>query len=132
VPVLPLIDFLIVAGTASIGVGFVLKSVAMTTSYRPTIFGFSSTDFALIAGVCLALALALVARTWVKLNEPRLLALERARRRIGLESLPEAEAESDWTRAGAEDGNGHRRGASSEGAAVEPARIQAPAARARS
>ena len=76
-PILPLIDFLILAGSASIGVGFVLKSVAMTTTYQPAVLGFSSTDFALIAVVCFGLALVLAARTWVKLNEPRLLALER-------------------------------------------------------
>ena len=39
----------------------------------PTILGFSSLDFVMVAGVFLSLALVLAARTWVKLNEPRLL-----------------------------------------------------------
>jgi hypothetical protein len=104
VQILPLIDFLILTGSASIGVGFVLKSIALTTTYRPTLLGFSSTDFVLIAGVCLGLALVLAARTWVKLNEPRLLAFERARRRLGIEA--EADLERSWTGAG--NGNGQR------------------------
>ena len=38
----------------------------------------SSIDFVLMAGVCLGFALALAARTWVKLNEPRLLSQPRS------------------------------------------------------
>ena len=72
-PILPLIDLLILMSTASLLVGFVLKAVAIATRYHPVIFGFSSLDFVIIAGVWLALALVLAARTWVKLNEPRLL-----------------------------------------------------------
>ena len=123
VPVLPLIDCLILAGTASLGVGFILKSVALTTTYHPTVLGFSSTDCALIALVCLGLALVLAARTWVKLNEPRLLALERARRRVGAI----AEGEVDWPRAPA--GNGSREGTGE--APLEDAPAQARGARVR-
>jgi hypothetical protein len=73
VPILPLIDLLILMSTASLLVGFVLKAIAISTRYRPGLFGFSSMDFVIIAGIWLALALVLAARTWVKLNEPRLL-----------------------------------------------------------
>ena len=72
-PILPLIDLLILLSTGSLLVGFVLKAVALTTRYRPAILGFTSLDFVIIAGVWLALALVLAARTWVKLNEPHLL-----------------------------------------------------------
>jgi hypothetical protein len=72
-PILPLIDLLILLSTGSLLVGFVLKAIALTTRYRPAILGFTSLDFVIIAGIWLALALVLAARTWVKLNEPQLL-----------------------------------------------------------
>ena len=87
-PVLPLVDLLILLGTGALGVGFILKAIAISTHFRPTILGFSSLDFLLIAGVCMGFALTLVARTWMKLNEPRLLDLRwrigraEARRRV--------------------------------------------------
>lgn len=76
-PILPLIDLLIVMGSVSLVVGFLFKAAAITTAYRPTLLGFTSVDFVLIAGICFGLALTLAARTWVKLNEPRLMALRR-------------------------------------------------------
>ncbi len=75
-PVLPLVDLLILMGTASLGIGFVLKAIAVSTLYRPSILGFSSADFVLITGVCFGFAMVLIARTWLKLNEPGLLALQ--------------------------------------------------------
>jgi len=80
--VLPLVDLLILMGTGSVAVGFVLKGVALTTTYDPTFLGFSSLDMLLIALLCFGVALVLTARTWLKLNEPHLQALER---RIGEE-----------------------------------------------
>jgi len=77
VPVLPLIDLLILMGSVSLALGFGLKAITLTTHYNPTILGFSSIDMVIIAGICLAFALTLAARTWVKLNEPRLLAFRR-------------------------------------------------------
>jgi UDP-N-acetylmuramyl pentapeptide phosphotransferase/UDP-N-acetylglucosamine-1-phosphate transferase len=77
VPLLPLIDLLILLGTGSLFVGFLLKTIAITTRFRPHILGFTSIDFVLIAGVCMGLALVLAARTWVKLNEPKVLAMRR-------------------------------------------------------
>lgn len=75
-PILPVVDLLILLGSLNLLVGFVLKAIALATIYRPSILGFTSTDFVLIAGICVALALVLVARTWLKLNEPNLLALQ--------------------------------------------------------
>ena len=78
-PILPLIDLLLLLGSGSLCVGFLLKAIAVTTSYRPHVLGFTSIDFVLIAGICMGFALVLAARTWVKLNEPRALLLRRER-----------------------------------------------------
>jgi hypothetical protein len=91
----------------------------MTTTYHPAVLGFSSTDFALIASVCFGLALVLAARTWVKLNEPRLLSLERARRRLGMES--DSELERSWAAGAAGNGNGPPSRAAEVPAEDEPA-----------
>lgn len=86
--VLPLVDLLILMGTSSLGVGFLLKAITVTTHFNPTLAGFSSLDFLMVAGVFLGLALALVARTWLRVNEPQLDAMRRqlgeegARRRV--------------------------------------------------
>jgi hypothetical protein len=77
VPILPLIDLLLLLGTGSLFVGFLLKAISITTRFRPHILGFTSVDFVLIAGVCMGLALVLAARTWVKINEPKVLAMRR-------------------------------------------------------
>ena len=78
-PILPLIDLLLLLGTGSLFVGFLLKAIAITTRFQPHVLGFTSIDFVLIAGICMGFALVLAARTWVKLNEPRALALRRGR-----------------------------------------------------
>ena len=75
-PILPLVDLFILMGSASFALGVLLKVIDVATHYHPAILGFSSSDFALITAVCFAFALTLVARTWLKLNEPRLLALQ--------------------------------------------------------
>ena len=101
-PILPLIDLLILLGSGSLLVGFLLRAVAAATIYRPTLFGLSSLDFAVITAVCFGLALTLVARTWLKLNEPSLLALqsrlraEAAHRRVhGAEASQHVDAAED-------------------------------------
>ncbi len=71
-PVLPIIDLLILLGWTTLMAGGVLKAIHITTAYRPTIFSLSPVDFLILAGVFLLFALTLAARTWVKLNEPRL------------------------------------------------------------
>jgi hypothetical protein len=75
-PVLPLVDLFILLGSGSFAIGVLLKTIAVTTRYQPTLLGFTSIDFALITAVCFAFALTLVARTWLKLNEPRMLQLQ--------------------------------------------------------
>jgi hypothetical protein len=100
VPVLPVIDLLILVGWTSLGVGAVLKAVAITTVYRPTLLSLTSMDFVIVSGICFGFALTLAARTWVKLNEPRLMALSRREadfkeRRLAMErALDEAEPPS--------------------------------------
>lgn len=89
-PALPLIDALILAGSGGLVIGFVLKILWITTSYRPTFLGFSPMDILIMSGTCLALALTLAARTWVKSYEVR--ALRR-------EPLTDAEAPFDFSRA---------------------------------
>jgi len=104
-PVLPLIDLLILLGWTSLLGAFLLKAIWIATSYRPTVFGLHPFDFLLAAGVCLLFALTLAARTWVKLNEPRLL----ARRRLA--PLPgdglEADEYGDGRLPGPGDGRRH-------------------------
>jgi hypothetical protein len=94
-PVLPLIDLLILMSTGSLMVGFVLKAIALTTRYQPSIFGFSSLDFVIITGLGLGLALVLAARTYVKLNEHRLLAVRSAQRRSRLVPLDDDDDDDD-------------------------------------
>lgn len=75
--ILPLIDLLILSGTGLLVLGLVLKVVDIATVYHPAILGFSSMDFVLMTAVCWGFSLVLAARSWVKLNEPNLLALRR-------------------------------------------------------
>jgi hypothetical protein len=77
VQILPLIDLLILLGTGSLGLGFVIKVINVSTRYSPSLLGFSSLDFVVIAAISFAFAMTLVARSWVKLNEPRLVSLRR-------------------------------------------------------
>lgn len=94
-PILPLVDLLILLGSGSLLLGFLLKAIALATIYQPTLLGFSSLDFAVITAVCFGLALTLVARTWLKLHEPSLLALQsRLRAEEAHRRVHEAEAAS--------------------------------------
>jgi len=89
-PLLPVVDLLILLGSSSLFVGFLLKAIYVTTHYRPTLLGFTAFDCLTIAGVCMLMALTLAARTWVKLNEPQLL---RLRSRRGVTDPPSSEYE---------------------------------------
>jgi hypothetical protein len=77
-PVLPIIDLLIFMGWTSLLAGGVLKAIYIATSYRPTLFSLAPSDLMLVALGFLGLALTLAARTWVRLNEPRLTSQRRA------------------------------------------------------
>ena len=76
-PVLPLIDLTLLSGWTALLVGFVLKVVHLTTSYRPAILGLTPIDFLMIAAVAMLFAIALAARTWVKSQEPTAAAIRR-------------------------------------------------------
>ncbi|MEZ4279602.1 MAG: hypothetical protein R3F21_25970 [Myxococcota bacterium] len=76
-PVLPLIDLLLLSGWTSLLVGFVLKVVYLTTSYRPTLLSLAPRDFLEIAIAAMLFAIALAARTWVKDQEPTASAMRR-------------------------------------------------------
>jgi glucose-6-phosphate-specific signal transduction histidine kinase len=77
-PVLPIIDLLIFLGWTTLAAGGLLKAIHIATSYRPTLFSLAPTDLLLVAFAFLGLALTLAARTWVRLNEPHLIANRRA------------------------------------------------------
>ena len=96
--VLPLIDLLILFGWTTLSIGGVLKAIYATTNYRPTLVGMGPLDCVIAAGVFLLLALALAARTWVKLNEPKLVA---ARRSVRARSVYEAHANGNHAAVGA-------------------------------
>ncbi|MEZ4333598.1 MAG: hypothetical protein R3F35_17730 [Myxococcota bacterium] len=76
-PVLPLIDLLLLSGWTALLVGFVLKVVYLTTSYRPTILTLTPKDFLQVAVAAMLFAIALAARTWVKAQEPGVAAVRR-------------------------------------------------------
>ena len=69
-PVLPLIDLLLLSGWTALLVGFVLKVVYLTTTYRPTILSLAPGDFLEVSIAAMLFAIALAARTWVKAQEP--------------------------------------------------------------
>ena len=77
-PVLPIIDLLILLGWTTMAAGGVLKAIHMSTSYKPSFAGLTPADLMLVALCFLFLALTLAARTWVRHNEPELLARRRA------------------------------------------------------
>ena len=64
---------MLLLGTGSLLVGFLLKAISITTRFQPHVLGFTSIDFVLIAGICMGFALVLAAWTWVKLNQLRVL-----------------------------------------------------------
>ena len=96
-PILPLVDLMILLGWTSLMIGFLQKAIWASTLYRPGLFGLTPSDFLTVGAICLIFALALAARTWVKLNEPKLLSLqasnarERARRMAGRAQPEQAE-----------------------------------------
>ena len=107
-PILPFIDLLILAGWTSLFVGFILKFIYITTSYRPTILGLTPLDFLIGAGVFLLFSLTLAARTWVKSHEGEQAA---ARRRVHAEMDQRIEML---------DGNGNGNGAAAAAATAQP------------
>ena len=76
-PVLPLIDLLLLMGWTSLVAGAVMKGILVTTHYRPYILTLGPLEFLWISALFMLFALALAARTWVKANEPEILAKQR-------------------------------------------------------
>jgi hypothetical protein len=76
-PALLVIDALIFLGWSSLSIAMFLRSIYITTSARPAPFGLYPRDCLTIAVVLLLFALTLAGRTWVKANEPELLARRR-------------------------------------------------------
>ena len=77
-PILPIIDLLILLAWTSLAAGGALKLANVVFSKFWALLGFAPFDFFLIAGVLLVFALTLIGRTWVKANEPGVLAAKRA------------------------------------------------------
>ncbi len=90
-PVLPLIDLLILMGWTGLLAAFVLKFVSIAMNDRVSILSLTAMDFLLAAVACLLFALTLAARTWVKANEPRLV----ARRLVGSYGLERLKEDAD-------------------------------------
>lgn len=104
-PVLPLIDLMLLSGWTALLVGFVLKVIHLSTTYRPAIFGLTPIDFFLMAIVAMLFAIALAARTWVKSQEPTASAIRRRDETIeAWNALKGAESQPPASRPVSEDG----------------------------
>ena len=88
-PVLPLIDLMVLVAWSSLIVGAVQKGLSIAMGRPLSAFGFSPTDFLLVALAALLFALTLAARTWVKANEPALRRARHNHRNGGEEVLPD-------------------------------------------
>jgi hypothetical protein len=80
VPILPIVDLLILLAVNSFLVGGLLKLTTLFTRYKPTLAGLSSLDFLAIGLALLMLAIALVARGWLRVNEASASRADAARR----------------------------------------------------
>jgi hypothetical protein len=86
-PVLPLIDLLLLVAWTSLVWAFIHKAIWLALAANFTIFGLTPIDFATGSALCLLFATTLSARTWVKLNEHKILR-RAARRTVPNEVLP--------------------------------------------
>ena len=77
-PILPIIDLLILLAWTTLAAGGALKLVNVALARYWTLLGFAPFDLLMISAVLLVFALTLVGRTWVKANDPALLAAQRA------------------------------------------------------
>jgi hypothetical protein len=77
-PILPVIDLLILLAWTTLAAGAALKVINLALAKYWTLFGFAPFDLLMITGVLLVFALTLVGRTWVKANDPGVLAARRA------------------------------------------------------
>ena len=100
-PVLLIIDLLIFLGGTTLAAGGLLKAIHIATAYRPTLFSLSPSDLLLVALAFLGLALTLAARTWVRLNEPKLIATRRAAAQVQVAAAQPADAQANGVPDGA-------------------------------
>ena len=77
-PILPIIDLLILVAWTMLAAGGALKLANVAFARYWTLFGLAPLDLLTISGVLLVFALTLVGRTWVKANDPAVLAAQRA------------------------------------------------------
>jgi hypothetical protein len=77
-PILPIIDLLILLAWTTLAAGAALKLINLALAKYWTLLGFAPFDLLMITGVLLVFALTLVGRTWVKANDPGVLAARRA------------------------------------------------------
>jgi membrane protein implicated in regulation of membrane protease activity len=106
VPILPVVDLLIVGAWTLMIIGAFLKAIYISTSYRPTVLGFTPIDFVVVAALALLFAIALIGRTWIKANQQQLAG---GRRRVphDLGGEPaELYGEAEELRGGRGDGSG--------------------------
>ena len=87
-PVLPLIDLMVLVAWSSLIVGSAQKGLSIAMGRPLSLFGFSPTDFILIAVAALLFALTLAARTWVKAYEPTLRRMRHQRQEEVLPDFP--------------------------------------------
>ena len=94
-PILPIIDLLILLAWTALAAGTILKLANLAFAKYWTLLGFAPFDFLMMTGVLLVFALTLVGRTWVKANDPVVLAARRAEatRDAYADLRPEAAAE---------------------------------------
>jgi hypothetical protein len=102
-PILPLIDLLILLAWTTLAAGAALKLINIVFSQYWSLLGFAPFDFFMMGGVLLLFAMTLVGRTWVKANDPGVLATKRAdaTREAYAELRPKAVTDDEPVRAAA-------------------------------
>lgn len=92
------VDLLLISGLGCIGIGVIFKLLTTLFAYRgASPFFLTPMDFATLGGLMWLLALALIGRTWLRLNESALASLRWRKTQFrysdDYEDTPEAEAE---------------------------------------
>jgi len=77
VPILPFIDALILMAWTTLAIGGVLKVVNTTFGVHWQLLGFAPSDLLVVGLTLLVFSLALIGRTWVKQNDPGVVAERR-------------------------------------------------------
>lgn len=99
-PILPIIDTLILLSWTTLTVGGVLKVCNTTFGVHWQLVGMAPSDMLVIGLTMLVFSIALIGRTWVKSNDPGVLAERRAN--STLEAYAKMKRDSADERVGAE------------------------------